>query len=185
MPFTNAVAASYGLLAMHAMDMYRTDTHSLVPSPASGLTAAGWNLIAYISGRDALFARGPLQVLPQTVCYGYLAQRGTEFVAVIRGTDGFVEWVEDGMFPPIPYKPQTVLPSTQGPVAVEQGFWSIYAGMTLISPQAAPLGSLGSGIVAAVGAGTVTVIGHSLGAALATYLTLDLARGGLAGRVNG
>ena len=37
---------------------------------------------------------------------------------------------------------------------------------------------------AAGAAGPVTVVGHSLGAALATYLALDLARGGLGTRVS-
>ncbi len=105
-------------------------------------------------------------------------------MAVIRGTDGLVEWIEDGIFSPIPYKPKLVLSSAQGPVAVEQGFWTIYAGMDLITPAGASLGALASAIVLALGTtGRLTVIGHSLGAALATYLTVDLARGGLAGRV--
>jgi hypothetical protein len=35
---------------------------------------------------------------------------------------------------------------------------------------------LGAGLVERIGAGAVTVIGHSLGSALATYLTYDLAK---------
>ncbi len=59
---------------------------------------------------------------------------------------------------------------------VEHGFWGIYASMqmtavdgTLINPDAA------AGIAALVGAGSVTVTGHSLGSALASYLSFDLA----------
>ncbi len=74
MPFSNTVAASYGLLTMHAMDMYRTQKQSLTPAPAPGLTAAGWEIVAYVTGQDALFTRGPLQVLGERVCYGYLAK---------------------------------------------------------------------------------------------------------------
>jgi triacylglycerol lipase len=184
MQFTNTIAASYGLLVMHAMDMYRINTSVLTPPATPGLTSAGWSIAAYITGRDTLFAKGPLQLATRTVCYGYLAERGAgaaqEWVVAIRGTDGFVEWVEDGEFAPVPY------PAAPGPASVEQGFWSVYSGMALIDPKGAPLGPLAPAITSLVAssAGPVTVAGHSLGAALATYLTLDLARGSLGRRVS-
>src|SRR5208282_200633 len=60
-----------------------------------------------------------------------------------------------------------------------------YTSMQLISTAGAPPGALAPAIADAAGAaGTATVVRHSLGAALATYLTLDLARGGLSGRVS-
>jgi pimeloyl-ACP methyl ester carboxylesterase len=50
--------------------------------------------------------------------------------------------------------------------------------MQLIDPAGTSLGILAPAITGAAGSGgTVTVVGHSLGAAIATYLTLDLARG--------
>lgn len=181
MPFTNTQAAACGLLAMYAMDMYRVATSSLTPAPAPGLTASGRTTVAYITGKDSLFPN-----TKQTVCYGYLARQASgEMVAVIRGTDGFVEWVEDAMFAPIPYAPQIALPAGSGALEVEQGFWTLYKSMQLIDPAGVPLGALAPTIATAAGAaGTVTVVGHSLGAALATYLTLDLARGGLGTRVS-
>ena len=180
MPFTNTTAAACGILAMHAIDMFRVGG-SLTPPAAPGLTAAGWTIRAYITGNDTLFAKGPLQLKGDVVYYGYLAERAPgELAAVIRGTDDFVEWVEDGEFPPIPYAPQVPLPATQTSILVEQGFWTLYASMQLISPTGAALGALAPAITNTAGStGMVTVVGHSLGAALATYLTLDLARGGL------
>ncbi|MBV8615701.1 MAG: hypothetical protein JOY66_18305, partial [Acetobacteraceae bacterium] len=63
-------------------------------------------------------------------------------------------------------------------------FWSIYASLALTTPAGASLGPVAPAIARAIGpGGTLTVVGHSLGAALATYLALDLARGGLAGRM--
>ena len=185
MLFTNTTAAAYGILAMHAIDMFRVGG-SLTPPAAPGLTAAGWTIRAYITGNDTLFAKGPLQLKGDVVYYGYLAERATgELAAVIRGTDDFVEWVEDGEFPAIPYAPQVPLPATQTSILVEQGFWTLYASMQLISPTGAALGALAPAITNAAGStGTVTVVGHSLGAALATYLTLDLARGGLSAHVS-
>jgi triacylglycerol lipase len=181
MPFTNTVAAAYGLLAMNAMDMYRVTTGALTPPAAPGLTAAGWTILAYIAGNDSLLRAGQLQLDGQTVYYGFLAKRAPgELVAVIRGTDGFVEWVEDGEFLPIPYVPKIALPPGSGLVLVEQGFWTLYQSMQLISPAGATIGALAPAIAGVAGAaGSMTVVGHSLGAALATYLAVDLARGPL------
>jgi triacylglycerol lipase len=76
-------------------------------------------------------------------------------------------------------------PTAQDSISVEQGFWNLYASMQLISPTGAALGALAPAITNAAGStGMVTVVGHSLGAALATYLTLDLARGGLGPRIS-
>jgi triacylglycerol lipase len=86
---------------------------------------------------------------------------------------------------PILYAPQTPLPSAQGPATVEEGFWNLYATLQLISPAGAVIGDLAPAITGAIGAsGAVMVVGHSLGAALATYLTLDLGRGVLGARVS-
>ena len=100
MPFTNTEAAAYGLLAMYAMDMYRVQEDpltppppdSLTPPPAPGLVAAGWKILAYITGKDSVLPerppKGPLPLLDQTVYYGYLAERASGgMVAVIRGTE--------------------------------------------------------------------------------------------------
>jgi pimeloyl-ACP methyl ester carboxylesterase len=103
----------------------------------------------------------------------------------IRGTDGFVEWVEDGEFLLVPYAPMQALPAGSTTVHVEQGFWGIYASMQLIDPSGAALGPLAPAVATLAGpAGPVTVLGHSLGSSLATYLTLDLARSSPGARVS-
>jgi hypothetical protein len=184
MAFSNTTAAAYGLLVMRAMDMYRAQPASLTPA-AAGMPA-GWAVVAYITGQDSILRKGPLQRSMTTVCYGYVAKNaGGQLVVAVRGTDGFVEWVEDGEFFPFAYAPTLPLPVPSSPVTVEQGFWDLYASMRLIGPTGAALGALAPAIVAlAGGAGPVTVVGHSLGSALATYLTLDLARGALGNRVS-
>src|SRR6185312_17486821 len=53
--------------------------------------------------------------------------------------------------------------------------YGIYASMRLRHPGSGTDMPLVSAITAIVGLGTVTVAGHSLGAALATYLAADLA----------
>jgi triacylglycerol lipase len=189
MPFTNTTAAAYGLLAMHAMDMYRSQLHSLTPAPAAGLTAAGWQVVAYVTGTDTVLRKGvagPMQMAGTTTCYGFAARNvAGEFAVVIRGTDGFVEWIEDAEFIRIPYRPATALPAGSPPITVEQGFWGVYMSLRLLGPSGVDLGVLGPAVVALAGAtGPVTVVGHSLGSALATYLTLDLGRGGLGARAS-
>lgn len=155
-------AAEIGRLVEYAMDMYVGDPASLAP-PADPRLSPEWRLVGYLTATDSV-----AKIASQTVCYGYLAQlvsEPTTFVVAIRGTDGPIEWFEDAEYSQVPH-----------PVAgkVEAGFWGIYASM-----QYRPIdgGSLpaAQGLAAAIGAGTVTVLGHSLGSALATYLTFDLA----------
>jgi hypothetical protein len=186
MPITNAQAAAYGLLVAAAEAMF---TGPLTPPAAPGVTAAGWTIVGYITAQDTILRSGPLRMAPKVVFYGFVAKRTPpggatpygpmdEFVAVIRGTAGLTEWIEDGLFAAMPYRTPIALSGPPDPVMVEQGFFELYESMTLIDPAGAPLGPLVSGITELIGeAGSIVVVGHSLGAALATYLTLDLVRG--------
>ena len=82
-----------------------------------------------------------------------------------------MEWIIDGQF-----LPQDV---TRGPgMKVEHGFWSIYETMTLNNVDGSLLRKdTAAGIAKLVGAtDTATVVGHSLGSALATYLSFDLSK---------
>jgi triacylglycerol lipase len=152
--------AALGILVQYAFDMNLADP-GVTPPPDPRLLPK-WAFRGYVVGQDALFRNGPLQ-LGSPTCYGFLveatASPGT-FVVVIRGTDGIIEWVEDGEFELIPH-----------PVAgkVEAGFFGLYRTLQYAGLPAA------QGIAAATVGGDVTVVGHSLGAALASYLTLDLA----------
>ena len=187
---SNSVAAQYGLLAMHAMDMYRVDTQDLTPPPPERLTDDGWILLGYIQGDDHLpFTKGPIQPSGHRVCYGYAAHRNGELAVVIRGTDGLIEWLEDAEFLPAVYASKVDLPPGPPGVKVEQGFWSIFDTMSLTTPAGANLGGLSTAVTTAVqsnpGLTEVTVIGHSLGGPLATYLALELARGPIRSGVSG
>ena len=132
------------------------------------------------------FVPGPLTTLETIVCYGTIVRRGpTEVVVAIRGTDGFAEWIEDGEFPAVPYAPGTLLPLGAPGRTVEQGFWGIYRSLTLSDLHGTTVGALAENIPALLGPNdTVVLSGHSLGAPLATYLTLDLVRGPLGQRVS-
>jgi pimeloyl-ACP methyl ester carboxylesterase len=78
------------------------------------------------------------------------------------------------------------LPSGTSGGSVEQGFWGIYESLSLTDIAGMIVGPLAEKFPSIVGASDMVVVaGHSLGAPLATYLTLDLARGLLGQRVTG
>ena len=163
---TYADAVRLSVLVMIAMDMHGNEPDSLAPAPDPRL-APGWQLVGYLTATDAIWRRQP----GKPVCFGFLVRSiadPTRFAVAIRGTADFVEWVEDAEFDAVPH-----------PVAgrVEAGFWGLYR--SLEYRGAAALGApetAATGLSAAVGpTGRLTVLGHSLGSALASYLAFDLA----------
>ena len=179
MPITNSQSASFGLLAMYAEDMYSAAVGSLNPSADPQIAAAGWTIVGYLTAQDALIpAKGaPRRTLrvdqANRVFFGFVARNKadpTSYIAAVRGTEGIVEWVIDAEFLLIPH------PRHAG-VQVEQGFWSIYQTLSLADPASGVTThqNAAEGVAKLVGADKITVTGHSLGSALATYFTEDLA----------
>jgi len=176
---TDQQAVGFGLLAMFAEDMYAGAIGSLNPPADSRIVVSGWTVVGYLTAHDALFPQkgassqrlsfDPLK----RVFFGFVARNNadpTSYVAVVRGTEGLVEWVIDAEFLLISH------PRHPG-VQVEQGFWNIYQTMSLADPATGrtTYQNAAEGVAQIVGAGTVTVTGHSLGSALATYFADDLA----------
>ncbi len=179
MPITDPDAVDLGFLVAFAEDMYVQG--STTPQNEPRIAAAGWDVVGHFLAFDSVLPDAsalPTGVpntvqLGQTVFYGFLAQNHvdpTRYAAAIRGTSGFAEWVIDADFLPLP------LPSSPG-ATVEKGFWSIYESMTLVDLTGVQIGTKAAeGIARVVGDATVTVCGHSLGSALATYLSFDVAK---------
>jgi len=179
MAITDAQAVSFGLLAMFAVDMYGGPTEGMLNPPADPrIAASGWTIVAYLTAQDVVIppeggSSKELINWGRRVFFGYLARNNADpssYVAAIRGTRGLVEWFIDGHFALVPHV-------NQPGVLVEQGFSGIYATMSLADPAsgATTYQHAVDGIAATVGTGTLVVTGHSLGSALATYLTADLA----------
>jgi triacylglycerol lipase len=177
MSITGSQSVSFGLLAMYAEDMYAVG--SLNPAADQRIATSGWTIVGYLTALDALIpAKGaPRQTLSidgaKRVFFGFLARNSldpTSYIVVIRGTDGIVEWVIDAEFLLIPH------PRHAG-VQVEQGFWNIYQTMSLADPgtDLTTHQNAAEDVAKLVGTGAVVVTGHSLGSALATYFTDDLA----------
>lgn len=156
--------AELGVLCRCAEAMF-TDPAVIRPDPDPRLETFGWQIVDWITGVDSVFrflGRG------QRVFYGFLADndRGG-YAAVIRGTAGAVEWIEDveGLLEPYP-----------GIAAkAEAGFMGIRRTLELASHPGQPLGQA---ILGGIGDTPLVVTGHSLGAALATSVSLDCARPG-------
>ncbi|HXW71685.1 MAG TPA: lipase family protein [Methylocella sp.] len=179
MPISDSDAVKFGLLVMYAEDMYTDGTKIPVIDPR--IREAGWEVIGYLTARDAILPErasllpGQKKIikLGDVVFYGFLARciaDPDQYTVAVRGTSGLAEWIIDAEFLPIPNPRE---PGTK----VEQGFWDIYDSMSLINLDGSVINDVAAkGIVDKVGKDRVVVAGHSLGSALATYLSLETAK---------
>lgn len=184
------VAARYAQIVMCTWDMCNADLHCCHPNLDPRIQAWGWQLVGYILGQDDTVLVASRSAKKQfaaskepkdRVCYGFLARNPAgQYIAVIRGTDGAEEWLDDFDF--LQKNPRQPL---QG--RVDAGFYDIFDSMTYLPaaiatgagtvPEGVPAASatrLANGIAAVTGGASVTVIGHSLGSAIAAYLTAEL-----------
>ncbi len=133
------------------------------------ITAAGYTYLETLWANELATDVNPHS--GEVVSYGFLAlSPANELVAAIRGTDTVWEWIHDASFLMVPCP----IPGMTG--LTEDGFTVIYRGLR--TAPAAGSTSAVAAIRAQLTAGpatSVTVCGHSLGAALATLLTADVA----------
>lgn len=156
------------VLCLAAEDAYRAAQRAsngppsdLPPDPR---LAPSWVVCGLLTAQDAILRVGPLEVGAERVPYGWLlrsAEDPTSYTLVSRGTEDAEEWVEDAGW----------MPMTAHPVAgrVETGFWQIAATMELDGKPLVPE------VLNRVGAGSLLVTGHSLGAPLMTFAAFELA----------
>jgi triacylglycerol lipase len=146
--------------------------------PAAGtaeyayVTDATWTALAQLRCNDQIISKS------DNVYYGLLLRCHTasppfavgDYLVAVRGTMNQQEWENDALaiFP---------TPAPGGVGMVGTGFWDVYASMTLNDLAGgngrSPVAPAIAAMVAAA-PGKVSVCGHSLGSALATYLTADL-----------
>lgn len=161
--------ARLGLLVAYAFDMHAGAPRTLSPAPDPRLSLE-WILRGYITAQDVVLHRFSfLEVDAPRCCYGFLVEsiaNPGQFVAVVRGTADTIEWVIDAKFGQMPHP--------AGGHA-EIGFYHVFATMQFLNLDGIEA-DVGIGISTAVGEGSLTVVGHSLGAALAIFLTLEMAK---------
>jgi hypothetical protein len=151
-----------------------TIAYSVAPNAAytadqiAAITLAGYTYIDALYGNELATDFSPH--LGETVTYGFLAVSAAgELVAVIRGTQTIDEWLHDFSFLFVPN------PIHAGGGLTEDGFTAIYRSLRAGADPNSP--SAIAAITNLVGTGQVnyiTVTGHSLGAAVATLLALDV-----------
>jgi triacylglycerol lipase len=140
------------------------DEGGLQPLPPQELERAGYELTHYLQGKD----------FDTPSFYGYLAVSTgdpADWVLVVRGTEGAPEWLLDFSAVPVLFEPH----KEAGFVAL--GFLVIYQTFTLAPPGENPakLINVIQQVATQRKIKSLTVIGHSLGGALATLAAAELA----------
>lgn len=166
--FDPTVAARYGVFVEYAYQMFAAleragDPGNLTPpTPAGFTTTTDTTIVAYLSALDT-FITGERRF------YGFMA-RGVSspnhLVIAIRGTADFTEWFDDFEIWPVAFAP---IPAAG---SVEHGFYELFASMQALDPAGQPLGLYGLPALAGAALPTITIVGHSLGSAIATMFAL-------------
>lgn len=176
-------SAVLALLCADVMDMFQADKTNPTPPVVHStysLLDKNWVIDGYLVGDDRTLAQAlKHEIVPSArAMYGVLAHSNGDpnnFIVVIRGTGDIREGEIDSWFWSRPDKWN----DKHG--KVETGFFTVYTTLQYYpAANAAARGTAWEGIKAVVGNNSLTIAGHSLGAPLATYLTMDLiSNGGL------
>ena len=196
-PLPNPKAARMALYAADAETLFSSikdgDNPTGVPKlpgnpvtpPFTILSEANWAIAGQIRCDDELrvlqYLKRIFKLSPDNYFYGFLLQCTKachdfavgDYLAIVRGTMEPIEWVLDALALPALFN--TSEHSNGG--TVPDGFYSIYSSMTLVDRSGRSLGPAATAIGHIVNGENrrLTVVGHSLGAALVAYLTFDLA----------
>ena len=157
-----AADAELAFLALYAEDAFSAARSAsqadLTTVAADPRLAPDWTVRATLTAVDDVPGIGRADVF-----YGWLLECAARFVLAIRGTADTAEWILDGEFWP---RGAPGIPGT-----VETGFWSVAETLKIDGKPIAELAGMVNG--------PITVVGHSLGAAVATYAAYELARAGM------
>lgn len=168
-PADRAADARLAILVLAAEQMYDAQGPKAIEPTVDPRILADWNLRGYITGTDAIFRMlGRWSLGEQQVFYGLvLESKGTlgKFAVVIRGTSGWQEWTEDLEGEP------TI---ARFPGLVEAGFVGIGDTFAFRPPGGVDMPLMPALRALGIG-GAMTVLGHSLGSALATYIAYEAA----------
>jgi hypothetical protein len=123
-PLDKQEAILYGRFVNAAYAMFKRNRKELRPEPEPGDIPAPYELVAWLNMSDFIFC---LRERPKF--YGFIARHREQkhnFVVAIRGTEGWVEWLDDFMARLVPFR--------QVPDAgrVERGFDKIYSTLKVV-----------------------------------------------------
>jgi triacylglycerol lipase len=156
--FDPAVAYTYGTVVEAAYRLFAPGV--LDPATTTAQLPAGWTVLTELTAIDRVGGKTDPEF------FGLALQSADhELLIAIRGTDTFIEWLVDAEFK------RCTFPGAPDGGQVEDGFCSVYSTL-----RCATTGSDVRTLVAGLPApATVIIAGHSLGAAVATLLALDVA----------
>ncbi len=123
-PLDKHEAILHGRFVNAAYAMFKRDRTLLRPEPAPGDIPAPYELVAWLNMSDFIFWWPE-----KPKFYGFIARHAQQkhnFVLAIRGTEGWVEWLDDFM--------ARLVPFCQVPRAgrVERGFDTIYSTLKVV-----------------------------------------------------
>lgn len=164
--FDPMTAYKYGSFVEAAYQMYGNDKNNLRPSPAP--LPDGYEIALYLNAVDH-FVDDNVRVF-----YGFIARSVSngsapvEYVIALRGTEKLIEWLIDAEFLPTDFTP------VPGAGHVEDGFFSVYKTLSALTPDGQEA-DWHAFVKNTIGGGRLVCAGHSLGAAVANLLALDVA----------
>lgn len=133
----------------------------------------GWQLVQVIYGNDLATDISPVKDI---VPFGFIAKSpdpANDFVVAIRGTDSIWEWIQDARFD------RVTCPCAPGAGESDDGFTDVYESLVVAADGSGPrIVDVLRGLLSTVGNATLAITGHSLGAALATLLALEVTKSG-------
>jgi predicted lipase len=155
--FSVEEAIDLGRHVLAAYDLFITD------DPADFTPPDDYGLVTKVYADDITDG------VPDYQVFGYVAQKGSDVIVAIRGAQGVLEWIMSAMFSPVTF-PFLHAGRT------EQGFTNFYSTLRTGPDASEPrvidaIRSLVSGRTM----NTLRITAHSLGAALATMLAIDVA----------
>jgi hypothetical protein len=171
-------AINAGLFVQFVYDTWNTSSQATNLDGRAVVTSAGqpvipgksYTVLKTIYANDLATDISPQRAqLGGYTTIGIIAQSASDdadIVIAVRGTEGIWEWLQDSKFLPKPF------PNVSGAGLTEDGFTDMYLSFSLTpSPSTTFVKDVN---VLLPSNAMVTVTGHSLGAALATLVALDM-----------
>lgn len=161
-----------GTLALIAEDMYG-DPNNTAPPFDERIYGLGYVSAGYLTAVDAIFRDSKLawEIGGERRFYGVILRgpdKPDEITVVIRGTEGAIEWAIDA-------ECELMSPFEDRAQQVESGFYGLYQTMRFTVQSDTKTELDFSAFAKYFEPESVTVIGHSLGAAMACYCAHELA----------
>jgi triacylglycerol lipase len=142
-------------------------------NPIQYVVPLGFQLVHVIYGNDLATDVNPVKDI---VPFGFIAKSpdpANDFVVAIRGTDSIWEWMQDARFD------RVACPCGPGAGESEDGFTDVYESLVVAPDGSGPrVVDVLRVTLSPLGNATLAITGHSLGAALATLLALEVTESG-------